>query len=623
MVKSHHPKRNTSALWTLPTVGLLWCCAVVAPATRVAASSAASSGEVKVAPNFSSPPLHYSPLSFRGLTPDYKIKTFDMSGHTTPLPAVHDFLRLTPSFPLAHGAIYTTKPLESEQWVVEVAFRVHGVPAVGLVETLADGTTKRMNKDQMCSTTKGPLQGGRGLAFWFTKEGLPGPVTISADPKKKTHDPPHTLPIASEGSTDESCSLFGSRTSFEGLGIIFDTSPAAPLYRRTQIKNLASSMSYGVGMTGVVSGIMDDGHGGWLDADSRDIKQDEEAGYLEKAFGECEASFRNAQGLLWARISYLNHTVRVDLDLAPHTTLEKAGRDYAHNCFHMEGVKLPPKGYLGISGLAGGNSEPDAIDIYAVDIFTVTPGEEANPNKPIVDDSPVIKDIHHVLEGTSNDAEMTLVAEIFMSQSKMIEAIDALTRRFDLLAQGIGRFTGIPKGSGGTSKEAGTLDTAAVDSRLQRIESQLRLLSTSRHIGASSPGNGGSQSSSPKDETLALMMQQQEKVLVELAALERKLETSSVSTESHLPKHLRPQLNPVPVPALQNAATVSVSALSSRNYEILQLLHTVADTIEAVEKRAQKIPLWTWASGLVVVVGGVWHFVKKRNNAVWDERKYL
>ncbi|SGY22836.1 BQ5605_C019g08864 [Microbotryum silenes-dioicae] len=573
MVKLYHQKRNTSALWTLPTIGLLWCCAVVAPATRAAASSAASASEPKVTPNFSSPPLHYSPLSFRGLTPDYKIKNFDMSGHTC-------------SFPLAHGAIYTTKPLESEEWVVEVAFRVHGVPAIGLVETLADGTTKRMNK------------GGRGLAFWFTKEGLPGPVTISANAKTKTHEPPHTLPISSESSTDDSCSLFGSRTTFEGLGVIFDTSPAAPLYRRTQIKNLASSMSYGVGTSGVVSGIMDDGHGRWLDPDSRDIKQDEEAGYLAKAFGECEATFRNAQGLLWARISYLNHTVRVDLDLAPHTTLDKIGRDYAHNCFLMEGIKLPPKGYIGISGLAGGNSEPDAIDIYAVDIFTVTPGEIVNPNKPVVDDSPVIKDTHHVLEGTSNDAEMTLVAEVFVSQSKMIEAIDALTRRVDLLAKGVGKLTGMTPGSGGAGNVAGTIDSAGVDSRLARIESQLRLLSTSRHIDASSPGNAGSPSSSAKDETLALMTQQQEKILVELAALERKLETSS------------------------NANTVSVSALSSRNHEILQLLHTIADTVEAIEKRAQKIPLWTWVSG-IVVVGGVWHFFKRRNNAVWDERKYL
>lgn len=41
------------------------------------------------------------------------------------------------------------------------------------------------------------------------------------------------------------------------------------------------------------------------------MKDDEEAFYLDKAIGECEAAFRNAQGLLWARISYVNQTIRV------------------------------------------------------------------------------------------------------------------------------------------------------------------------------------------------------------------------------------------------------------------------------------------------------------------------
>jgi hypothetical protein len=61
----------------------------------------------------------------------------------------------------------------------------------------------------------------------------------------------------------------------------------------------------------------------------------------------------------------------VDLDLAPHTTLAKAGRDYAHNCFTLDGVNLTPGSYLGISGLASGNTEPDTIDIYAMDVFEV------------------------------------------------------------------------------------------------------------------------------------------------------------------------------------------------------------------------------------------------------------
>lgn len=37
----------------------------------------------------------------------------------------------------------------------------------------------------------------------------------------------------------------------------------------------------------------------------------EEASYLGNAIGECEAAFRNAQGLLWARIVNFNGTIRV------------------------------------------------------------------------------------------------------------------------------------------------------------------------------------------------------------------------------------------------------------------------------------------------------------------------
>lgn len=41
--------------------------------------------------------------------------------------------------------------------MVEVAFRVHGPPIIGLGDTMEDGTQKRLHK------------GGRGLAFWYSK----------------------------------------------------------------------------------------------------------------------------------------------------------------------------------------------------------------------------------------------------------------------------------------------------------------------------------------------------------------------------------------------------------------------------------------------------------------------
>ena len=59
--------------------------------------------------------------------------------------------------PLAHGAAFSEAPMMAEEWIVEVAFRVHGPSASGMTEKLEDGTTKKVHK------------GGRGLAFWYTK----------------------------------------------------------------------------------------------------------------------------------------------------------------------------------------------------------------------------------------------------------------------------------------------------------------------------------------------------------------------------------------------------------------------------------------------------------------------
>ena len=173
--------------------------------------------------------------------------------------------------------------------------------------------------------------------------------------------------------TDALVSLFGYKTSFDGLGIVFDTSPTSPVYSRSDAHGFGlGAQGSGVGSSGVVSGIMDDGTGGeWLEPKGRQMKGDDEATYLDKAIGECEAAFRNAQGLLWARISYVNSTIRVDLDLAPHTTLAKAGRDYAHNCFSLDGIKLPTGAQFGLTGMASGNAEPDSIDVYALDVFDV------------------------------------------------------------------------------------------------------------------------------------------------------------------------------------------------------------------------------------------------------------
>lgn len=60
------------------------------------------------------------------------------------LPTSPDFLRLVSPIPLSHGSVFTSKPLDSKEWIVEVALRVHG------------------------SFRPGSMRGGRGLGFWYT-----------------------------------------------------------------------------------------------------------------------------------------------------------------------------------------------------------------------------------------------------------------------------------------------------------------------------------------------------------------------------------------------------------------------------------------------------------------------
>ncbi|GAA6026718.1 hypothetical protein JCM8202_002034, partial [Rhodotorula sphaerocarpa] len=391
-------------------------CAVAAAARGEESESASTASDRWTPPEN----YHYDPhSSFRGLTADGKVENYDVSGHAAVLAGVHDFIRLVPSTPLAHGAIFAREPIQYKEWIAEVAFRVHGPPTHAAGELGEDGKPKRL------------LKGGRGLAFWYTKNGLPGPATISSDPKVQVSPPPPVQPDTPRDKHDSDVSFFGARTSFDGLGIIFDTAPTSPVWRRSDQLNHPDLVALGsVGASGVVSGILDDASQSWLDPEGQVPKGEDEAAYLGKAIGECEAAFRNAQGLLWARIAHYNSTIRVDLDLSPHTTLAKAGRHYEHNCFTIDGINLPPGSKFGISGLASANTEPDTVDVYAMDVF------ELKADGQPVDDhqEPVDPRDSAPLEGTSADATESLAHEIFLSQTKMIESIDDLARRVESMS---------------------------------------------------------------------------------------------------------------------------------------------------------------------------------------------
>ncbi|GAA6040909.1 hypothetical protein JCM8097_003182 [Rhodosporidiobolus ruineniae] len=509
-------------------------------------------------------------VSFRGLT-EGRVPRFDMSGHATALPGVHDFLRLTPATPLAHGALFSTAPLPTSEWIVEFAFRVHGPQHSGMGELTEDGKVK-----------KGGLgtKGGRGLALWVTKEGLPGDVTISSA-SGKVNSPPPLIPSPND-PTDDSISLFGSRTKFDGLGVIFDSSPTAPLLRRSDPRNIPdhhqAQLDERVGATGVVSGIMDDGSGGWLDKEGRVIKGEEEAAYLERAVGECEAAFRNNQGLLWARVAYFNSTIRVDLDLDSHTSLSKAGRHYEHNCFTLQGVKLNPGMHLGVSALASGSTEPDAVDVYALDVFEVLPdGWDApapalsNGTAPpaavqaVVEDEPVDMSRGEELEGTSGDEIPTLTHEIFLSQARMVEAIDALARKVESMHNTVsqaarsGALAGVPGAGAGTLRSKGGEGRTLPEQRLSALDAQLQHLvalvtQLPSQVGAAG-GAGGA--SGEHSESMAHLVQLQDRLMEEVKAVGRKVDGST------------------------GQQSASLSSLMSRTSEQLQILKSTATFLDS------------------------------------------
>lgn len=116
----------------------------------------------------------------------------------------------------------------------------------------------------------------------------------------------------SSKADDSAVSFFGQSQAFDGLGIVFDTSPSAPLIKRSD----PAGWQFGADTSGVISALIDDGKTGknWFDNDYRkDAKRDPaaEAAYLDRAVGECEAAFRNAPGLVWVRISHFDKQIRV------------------------------------------------------------------------------------------------------------------------------------------------------------------------------------------------------------------------------------------------------------------------------------------------------------------------
>lgn len=132
------------------------------------------------------------------------------------------------------------------------------------------------------------------------------------------------------------------------------------------------------------------------------------------------------------------------MDLQPHTSLSQEQRHFTHHCFTVQDVELPSGYHFGLTGLASGNTEPDSVDVYAFDAWeVVSGGATVRGGAGGVHPPPIVaggENTRTPLAGTSSDGDdpASMLHEVLMAQSRMTEALDALSRRMDGVVSGTG-----------------------------------------------------------------------------------------------------------------------------------------------------------------------------------------
>ncbi|KAI8815562.1 concanavalin A-like lectin/glucanase domain-containing protein [Fimicolochytrium jonesii] len=161
--------------------------------------------------------------------------------------------------------------------------------------------------------------GGEGMAFWYTKQ----PMDIGP--------------------------FYGGKDKFEGLGIIFDTAD-----------------QHESRYTPYIYAVLNNGH--------EDLLQ--QRNYAQHALAGCFRDYRNTPAAVWARVTYANQTVRVDLDLTQH------GQSY-HECFTTPAsVKLPPNYYFGLSAQTEAHLADDH-DLLTFEVYELNPKPiKEHPKRP-------------------------------------------------------------------------------------------------------------------------------------------------------------------------------------------------------------------------------------------------
>ncbi|KAF9427026.1 hypothetical protein BGZ94_005631 [Podila epigama] len=284
-----------------------------------------------------------------------------------------DFVRLTPSVPRLHGAMWRETANEHKEWEVEFSVRAQG-----------RGNT-----------------GGRGFAFWYTKE--------------------HT----------EEGPVFGNRDKWTGLGLFMDTSDPANQVRAAH-RIRTNSLVYGLVNNGTqefptnVASITNFARG-------------------------CMRDYRNTPNPVVVRVSYITKTLKVSID-----TVNK-GRQMIH-CYEQSDVDLPTGYYFGISAESSSVTMPDDHDLYTFEVHEVNPKAPAKKNlrpheeevikrsgEVKVDDSDkrVFEEVQKIVEeqeekdreqteGTFIDASQ-LAAKVGDTQFRIIESLNTIHNKLESL----------------------------------------------------------------------------------------------------------------------------------------------------------------------------------------------
>ncbi|KAH9257098.1 hypothetical protein BASA81_004648 [Batrachochytrium salamandrivorans] len=212
-----------------------------------------------------------------------------------------DFVRLAMSIPNRNGGIWSTLPVDYNEWVVQLVFSIYG-----------RGTS-----------------GGEGIVLWLSDAPHLGPAP--PDPKKTRQAQPDPMPPAHTN-------FYGHDASFKGRAIVFDTSDVA-LHRSNPF----------------IYSISNDG--------SKTIS--DFANYMSPQVhdGACFREFRNTAVPVHARLSYINKTLSLEVDI------RQLGAGYT-NCFSIPVPSIPTGFHVGISAAtdAGGT---DDHDIFSLEVFEI------------------------------------------------------------------------------------------------------------------------------------------------------------------------------------------------------------------------------------------------------------